>query len=214
MYCVIQELKLKRADSFGAYKDLEISTNPFNYTRTIPQYGYFDGGERHERPVKKAYKISIHESKRINGVVTKKQFVVTTVGYYTFAIDWFCIGEYDKKISDIADRLNTDYETIYNLIENKVSPLAQRIRDEFMQTEEYAASQKHKAIIAEYKKQKALFSEKYNIPDSEYDYCFNVFGEMVNAEHYENIVNGRSIQSTFRQFQTTQTEPNLLQGVC
>ena len=214
MYCVIQELKLKRADNYGAYKDLEVSTNPFNYTRTIPQYGYFDGGERHERPVKKSYKISIHESKRIKGVVTKKQFVVTTVDYYTFATDCFCIGEYDKKISDIADRLNTDYDTINNLIENKISPLAQRIRDEFMQTEEYASTQKQKAIIAEYKTQQALFAKKYNVSDSEYDYCFNVFGEMVNAEHYENIANGRSIQNTFRQFQTTQSEQNLLQGVC
>ena len=214
MYCVIQELKLKRADAFGACKDLEVSTNPFNYTRTIPQYGYFDGEERFERPIKNAYKISIHESKRIKGVVTKKQFVVTTVNYYTFATDWFVIGEYDEKISDIAAKLNTDCDTIYNLIENKVSPLAQRIRDEFMQTEEYAASQKHKAIISEYKTQKALFAKQYNVPDSEYDYCFNVFGEMVNAEHYKTIANGESIQSTFWQFQTTQTEPNLLQGVC
>ena len=204
MYCVIQELKLKRADSFGACKDLEVSTNPFNYTRTIPQYGYFDGGERHERPVKKAYKISIHESKRIKGVVTKKQFVVTTVNYYTFATDWFRVGDCYEKISDIADKLNTDCDTVYNLIENKVSPLAQRIRDEFMQTEEYATSQKHKSIIAEYKTQKALFAKKYNVPDSEYDYCFDVFGEMVNAEHYKRIANGESIQGTFKQLQALQ----------
>ena len=204
MYCVIQELKLKRTDAFGACKDLEVSTNPFNYTRTIPQYGYFDGEERFERPIKNAYKISIHESKRIKGVVTKKQFVVTTVNYYTFATDWFRVGEYYEKISDIADKLNTDYDTIYNLIENKVSPLAQSIRNEFMQTEEYAATQNRKAVIAEYKTQKALFAEKYNMPDSEYDYCFNVFGEVVNAEHYKRITNGESIQGTFRQLQTLQ----------
>ena len=46
MYCVIQELSTKRADSFGAYKGIEISTNPFNYMRTIPQYKHFECGER------------------------------------------------------------------------------------------------------------------------------------------------------------------------
>ena len=71
MYCVIQELQLKKADTNGAYKGLAVFTNPFNM-RNIPQYGYCDAGERFERPIKTAYKISVHESKRVNGVVTKK----------------------------------------------------------------------------------------------------------------------------------------------
>lgn len=202
MYCVIQELQLKRADTLGAYKDLMVETNPFNYTRTIPQYGYFECGERYKRPIKKAYKISIHESKRINGVVAKKQFVVTTINYYAFATDWFSLGEYYEKTSDIADKLNTDQDTIYKLIESKITPLAQRIRDEFMQSEEYIAIQRRKVLIDEHGKRKLLFAEKYNVPDSEYDYCFNVFGEMVNAEYYETIVGGEGIQGIFRQLQS------------
>jgi len=197
MYCVIQELAVKKADTLGAYRDLKVDINPFNYMRTVPQYGYFECGERYERLIKKAYKISIHESKRVNGVVTKKQFVVTTVNYYAFATDWFSLGEYYEKISDIADKLNADQDTIYKLIENKITTLAQRIRNEFMQSEEYSATQMRKALIEEYKKRKLLFAEKYNVPDSEYDYCFNVFGEMVNAEHYKKIISGESIQTHF-----------------
>ena len=30
MYCVIQELKLKKANSYGTYKELEVSANPTN----------------------------------------------------------------------------------------------------------------------------------------------------------------------------------------
>ena len=226
MYCIIQELSTKRADSFGAYKGIELSTNPFNFRRTIPQYGYFECGERFERPMKKAYKISIHESKRVNGVVTKKQYVVTTVNYYIFATDFFCLGEYHEKIADIAHKLNTDTSTIYDLIENKVAPFEKLIRDEFMQTEEYAVVQSRKALVAEYETRKAEFAKKYNIDDSEYDFCFDVFGNIVNAEHYERIINGESLQCTFRQMQhlqpeeslpqlqTTQPQQYLLKGVC
>jgi len=226
MYCIIQEINLKRADTFGAYKGLEVSTNPFNYMRTILQYGYFECGERFERPIKKAYKISIHESKRINGVVTKKQFVVTTVNYYIFATDFFCLGEYHKKIADIAYKLNAGTNTIYDLIENKVAPLEKHIRDEFIQTEEYAVTQARKALVAEYKIRKAEFAAKHKIDDSEYDYCFDVFGNLLNAEHYERIINGESLQYTFRQLQHSQPEENmpqlqikqaqqyLIQGVC
>ena len=209
MYCVIQELSTKRADSFGAYKGIEISTNPFNYTRTIPKYKHFECGERFERPIKKAYKISIHESKRVNGVVTKKQFVVTTVNYYTFATNFFCLGEYHEKIADIAHKLNADTNTIYDLIENKVAPLEKHIRDEFMQTEEHAVVQARKALVAEYKNRKALFAEKYNAPDSEYDFCFDVFGNLLNAEHYERIINGESLQCTFHQMQHLQSEESI-----
>jgi hypothetical protein len=226
MYCVIQELSTKRADSFGAYKGIEISTNPFNYMRTIPQYKHFECGERFERPIKKAYKISIHESKRVKGVVTKKQFVVTTVNYYIFATDFFCLGEYHEKIADIAHKLNADMNTIYCLIENKVALLEKYIRDEFMQTEEYAVTQARKALVAEYKTRKSEFAAKHKIDDSEYDYCFDVFGNLLNAEHYERIINGESLQCTFRQMQhlqleesiplsqTTQSQQCLLQGGC
>ena len=214
MYSVIQELSPKRADSFGAYKGIEISTNPFNYMRTIPQYKHFECGERFERPIKKAYKISIHESKRVKGVVTKKQFVVTTVNYYIFATDFFCLGEYHEKIADIAHKLNADTNTIYGLIENKVALLEKHIRDEFMQTEEYAVTQARKALVAEYKTRKAEFAAKHKIDDSEYDYCFDVFGNLLNAEHYERIINGESLQCTFRQLQTTQAQQYLIQGVC
>ena len=53
MYCVIQELQLKKADTSGAQKDLEVIINPFN-TRSGPQYSYWKAGERFERPIKKA----------------------------------------------------------------------------------------------------------------------------------------------------------------
>jgi len=189
MYCIIQELELKKADKLGAYKQLAVDTNPFN-RREFPQYGYHKTGERFERPIKKAYKISIHESKRVSGVVTKKQFVVTTANYYTFATDCFALGDLDDKIEPIVEKLNVDIDTVYEMLEKKIKPLQERIIAEFEKTEEYATSAKHREIIALYKKEKALFAEKYRCPDSEYDFCFNVFGELMNADYLETFKNG------------------------
>jgi hypothetical protein len=188
MYCVIQELQRKKPDTNGAYKELTVFTNPFNI-KDAPQYGYCFAGEKFERPIRTAYKISVHESKRANGVVTKKQFVVTTVGYYDFSTDWFALGDYGERIMTIAEKLNTDAGTVYDIIDKKVSPLQQGIKVEFEQTEEYRTSAKHKEIIKLYRKEKALFSQMYGCPEAEYEYCFNVFGELMNKNYYEIIIN-------------------------
>ena len=201
MYCVIQELKLKRADTGGAYNQIAVFINPFG-TRDIPQYGYGDAGEKFERPIKKAYKISIHESKRIDGVVTKNQFVVTTVNYYTLALDWFALGEYNDKITDIATALNVDTAAVYDVVDAKITPLQKRIQAEFEQTEEFITKMKHKEIINRYKEEKALFSQKYRCSEMEYDYCYNVFGELMNESHLEKIVKASKARRSYHNLLT------------
>ena len=196
MYCVIQELQRKRPDTNGAYRQLGVFVNPFN-TRDIPQYGYCETGDQFGRPIRTTYKISIHESKRVNGVVTKKQFVVTTADYYTFATDWFSLGEYDDKISAIAEKLCVDVGVVYDLLENKISPLEERIKAEFEKTEEYMTNAKHREIIALYKKAKAEFSQKYGCHELEYDYCFNVFGELMNANYLEKVADDYEIRRSY-----------------
>jgi hypothetical protein len=200
MYCAIQELQLKRPNTNGAYKQLAVFTNPFNPRRDALQYGYCYTGDQFERPIRTTYKISIHESKRVNGVVTKKQFVVTTVDYYTFATDWFALGDYAEKIVIIADKLNVDYQIIYDTIKAKISPLQEHIGSEFKKTEEYIASTKHNEIIALYKKEIAKFSKKYGCSELEYeyDYCFNVFGELMNENYYERIVSDAKLRRSYQ----------------
>jgi len=122
LFCVIQELQLKKYNDLGAYKRLEVMTNPFR-TSKHPQYGYWETGERYHRPNRTAYKISVHENKRINGVVTKKQFVVTTADYYTIAEGWFALGDYVDRISGIAEKLNVDIDVVYDVITAKTAPL-------------------------------------------------------------------------------------------
>lgn len=102
MFCVIQEIQLKKANPYGEYKELE-AYSPYKVDGK-PKYAYSYTGGRFERPIKKAYKVSIHQSKRANGVVTKKQYVVTTADYYSL-VDF---GIYDcvmnSKIESIAEK--------------------------------------------------------------------------------------------------------------
>jgi hypothetical protein len=192
MFCVIQELQLKKYNDLGAYERLEVDTNPFNRSEH-PQYGYWETGERFHRPNRTAYKISVHENKRVNGVVTKKQFVVTTADYYMIAEGWLLLGEYDDKISSIAEKLNVDVGAVYGVIEAKTKPLVERLIAEFAMTDEFRVATERKNIIDVYKKQKADFALIYGCDEKLYDFCFNVFGELMNSGYYEKITGNHKL---------------------
>ena len=79
MYCVIQELERKKPDKHGGHK--ELITDSFKFTigsAAKTKYTWRYSEERFERPIKKAFKISIHASRRVKGVVTTKANAVTT----------------------------------------------------------------------------------------------------------------------------------------
>ena len=114
-------------------------------------------------------------------------------------MDWFALGEYDEKIADIAENLNADVGAVYDIIDEKISPLQKRIQAEFQQTEEYLTKTKHDAIIARYRKEKAQFSKKFRCPENEYDYCFNLFGELMNESHYKKIAEDSKARSSYHE---------------
>ena len=81
-----------------------------------------------------------------------------------------------------------DCGTVYDTIEAKTIPLAERIQAEFALTEEYRAVLEQKENIAKYKEEKAAFSQKYSCDDKLYDFCYNVFGELMNPGYLEEII--------------------------
>jgi len=186
LYCVIQEIPLKKPNKHGAYKKLEVYSFAVNGT---PKYSYKYAGERFGRDTLKAYKISIHESRRVNGVVTKKQFSVTTADYYSLAefSIWDCM--IDTKVSAVAKKLNTDAESLYTLIQAKAEPLQMRIIAEFKETDEYKVKEKNENIIAEYRKNKNNFAETYGCDAEEYDYCYDIFGNLMNSDYFDKVIN-------------------------
>ena len=97
------------------------------------------------------------------------------------------LGEYHDKISAIAEKLNVDAGSVYALIEDKTKPLVDRLKAEFAKTEEFSCAVERKNIIEVYRKEKADFAFRYGCDEKLYDFCFNVFGELMNRGYYEEI---------------------------
>ena len=126
MYCVIQEIELKKYNEYGAYKELEVYKSEYLIDgEEHIRYGYRYTGKRFYRPIRKAYKISIHKSYRENGKVKKKQWSVCTMSYYDIAdtssyiLDYMRSDKWNELIEDTG--LNAD--DLYKLIYDKFEPL-------------------------------------------------------------------------------------------
>lgn len=190
MHCYIQEIQMKSSNSIGCGKELCVTTS--NWTMDgIPytSYGYTFSDEKFERPIKTAYKVTIHDKSYRNnkGQVTKKQYHVATIKYY----DLVDFGWYDciisGKINDIAEEMDIDCETIWTEIESKLDALQDRIKEEFAHTEEYKAKEKQDAILREYRERKSKFAKEYEVQENEYDRCYDIYGVLRNSEYLEKI---------------------------
>ena len=203
MYCVIQEVKLKKPNRFGEYKELLVTSSIVN---GLVKYSYEYSGGRFERPENKAYKISIHESKRINGVVTKKQYAVTTVNYYDLAVDMFFLDINFNRLITIAEKLNTNVESLRNLVIRKLRPIQQQIMDDYQKTDEYKTRVKFKKIITKYHKNKMKFSIEYKIDNYFYDYCYDVHGKLMNKDYLDKLLNERDEENSWNKKTKRSTE--------
>ena len=106
------------------------------------KYLYRKTGEIFERPIKKAYKISIHDSYRENGKVKKKQWSICTISYYEIAEGWTWIGDFiglKNKVNDIG----ITEEKLCEMIYKKLDPLVEQIQEEFYQTAEHTIKTAH-----------------------------------------------------------------------
>ena len=186
---MIQEIETKKANKNGHAKEIITKYLPMSINgEDMGHWWYYYGEDKFERPVKKAYKISIHHSYRDNGKVKKKQFVLATVNYYDFANDFFYLYEdCDTKINEIAKAFNTDIDSIYDMVEAKIKPLQEQIQAEFMETEEYKTHEEHEQITTIHAANKTKFAETYNVDSSEYDRCYDVFGTLHNPQRLKEI---------------------------
>lgn len=186
MYCVIQEIELKKPNKRGYPKEL---ISKMTCSSILGDYYFhYYSHERFERLIKKAYKISIHQSYRGNGKVKKKQYVLCTVNYYDFAEDNFTVFDYcESGIDTAANDLKVDVGLIYEMVEKKLNPLIESIQDEFMQTEEYRTHEAHEEITTIYAAKKAEFTNAYECEQRVYDTIYDVFGNLMNEKKLEEV---------------------------
>lgn len=189
MFVVVQEIDTKKSNKDGYAKELKSEYLPIIFNgEDIGHYWYFYSDERFERPVKKAYRISIHHSFRKDGKVQKKQFVLCTVNYYDLATDFFSLYDWcDSKINLAAEGLSVSVDEIYELVQKKIEPLIDKIQCEFHETEEFKTHEKHEKITTIYAAKKVEFNQKYGLSGDEYDKIYDVFGNLHNPKRLERI---------------------------
>lgn len=188
MYCVIQEVELKKENTFGVYRELEAYYS--SWTMNGVECGYYSyrcTGGRFKRPIKKAYKVSIHKSYREDGKIKKKQWVIGTMEYYGIATNNYWIGECitQSKLEEKLIDMGIGEEELWELVNERLDPLIEKIQAEYQKTEEYITDEKHNRIIKAYMKDKAEFENTYG--KNSYDKCYDVFGELRDREMLENI---------------------------
>ena len=188
VFVVIQEIKTKKP-SKGKAKSLEVYESRFTANGIEYCYYRFQKSEKcFERPIKKAYRISIHKSYREQGKVKKKQVVICTINYYDIVdgFNWF--GDYVRGGLEVkAEALGLTEEELCEMVEEKLQPMIDQIEAEYKQTEEYAAIQEHDRIIAEWGEKRRAFAKEYGVDQDEYDRCFDVFGVLRNPEYLKKI---------------------------
>lgn len=193
MFCVVQEVKLKQPNRYGIYKKYEISK--LNVTiegKSRSHYSYYPNEEagRYERPHREAYKISIHESYRINGKTHKRQCVICTINYYQLALNDFVWESMEGGIEKATKRFQWNFEDVATCIEGKTEPLIKRIQDEFQKTEEARAIEEHEQIMKTHEEAKAAFVEKYScigVDSYTYECIYDALSNLRDPDYLKEI---------------------------
>lgn len=197
MFCIIQEIENKKVSYYPTSKNIEA----YEVTYTIDgiaktYYSFRRSTEKYTRPIKKAYKISIHRSYRENGKVIKKQWVICTMSYYELLGFWPGDCTNSKTLKKKLGEMNISEETLWGMVYQKLDPLIKKIKAEFAETEEYKAQQEQEKIIDKYQKDKTEFEEKYG--KDTYDYCFDVFGILRNIAYFTELKTSYEAQQQYK----------------
>ena len=114
--------------------------------------------------------------------------MICTFNYYDLADNFYSLYDWgNARIQTAAGALGCSSDVIYELIENKLTPLVDQIQAEFHKTEEFRTHEEHERITTIYAAMKAQFNEKYGTSGKEYDQCYDVFGKLQNKKRLEEI---------------------------
>ena len=156
MFCAVQELTTKKENKNGYPKRLEVYPETLELIRnsTSTRWKYRFSEERFERPVKKAYKITVHKSYREDGKVKAKQISICTLNYYDFVDGQLQSDKVFTGIKKAAKGFRVAYKDMEQIVLEKIHAVEKEVLEDFSQTEEYKTHKQHEQIIVEYEKRK------------------------------------------------------------
>lgn len=198
MFCVIQKVKYKKKNPYGAHKEIEVTINNWGIGDDKPgqHYSYKRSDERFDRPILDAYKFSLHQSYRENGKVKKKQYSICTASYYDI-IEYGVHDAIDRAVRHLTDELRMDEAELYDLIYKKVNPLLDKLQAEFETTEEYKVKQEQRVLLNAHSVREYEFEKIYG--KDTYKYCYDVFGELRNPEYLEKLKADKKASEEYQQ---------------
>ncbi|HEX3015315.1 MAG TPA: hypothetical protein VHQ46_02865, partial [Desulfobacteria bacterium] len=203
MFVAIQKIQLRKPNTGGAYREYEVKSTTISFgdgthKTSYSYYPNYDSG-KFERPHREAYKISLHQNYRENGKVKAKQCVIGTLDYYIIAEYGLCYDYIESGIGRAAVMFGVSDE-LYDMIETKTAPLIKQIQREYHKTPEYKTVRERQRVQKAYQKAKAAFAKRYSVDESEYDYCFDVFGHVMNQTYLDEIKQRTTTYSSYYDF--------------
>jgi len=185
MKCVIREKEQSKVYSVGEPK--EIIVDKREWSKDGHQgftYSYHMSKERFERENRTIYDVYI-ETEEEDG--TQEAVKLGTMGYYDLADFGYedCIGE--RIIENAAKELKVEASAVQKLIEVPLKELEKKVEADFAATEEAKAKKEHEEVLQKYHKARRDFSMQYGFNPVEYDRCYNVFGQLMDAEYLSHL---------------------------
>ncbi len=191
MFCVIQEVRLKKPNTHGAWKEYQIEDTQITMGGAISHhYSYHPirSAGRFERPYREAYRISVHFSYRQDGKPRKRQYSLCTVSWYDFADGYFSLYDWaNSRIERVAEAEGMDIDQIYNIVEEKISPLEKEIKKQYHKTEEYKSVKAREKLLKDYQKRRKEFAKQYGQPEAVYDNIFDIYGVLRDADYLARL---------------------------
>jgi hypothetical protein len=186
MYCVIQKVATKKANPYGCYKELLADKTTMTIgSVTRIKYGYKYSRERFERPIKDAYRISIHQSYREGGKIKKKQWVICTMSYYTLLDSWpgDCIRK--SVLETKLLEMGITEKELWELVYEKLDPIIAQVKAEFEKTEEYQAKMLQKKQMKAWLFRKTLFEKSHGV--DAYEFCYDFFNNLMDFDYEREL---------------------------
>jgi hypothetical protein len=199
MFCVIQKVVNKKNDPYGGHKELLVSSYTITVDgETTTKYSCRYSEERFHRPIRDAFKITIHHNYRDSGAMKKKQWVIATMSYYDLFSSWAGDHIISSTLKEKLEEMEISEERLWEMVNEKLDPIIAMAEKAFKKTEEYKAKRKHEKILENYRKEKKIFESLYG--SDTFDYCYDIFINLRNEQYLHKLRDTQKSQQEQRSY--------------
>jgi hypothetical protein len=196
MYCVIQRVVNKKP-TIGSYTELLQDSEPViidGVART--RYGFKYGPDRFERPIRDAFKISIHRSYREAGRILKQQWVICTVGYYDLLFSTPREHVNPDTLAAKLKEMGIKERQLWHLVHEKLDPLISDVKAAFEVTEESREVLRQTKVLKLWRLRMARFDKLHGA--GTYQLCYDIYGDLRDPHYWKQLMDAYEEKEQFQ----------------